>query len=78
VAEAGNVKSYVLRRTCDPPEEDGIVTVEVAFDIEHWLQVGNVLTAGGNKLVAAYYFRDLEPNPKFPPDQFDRAALSRD
>jgi hypothetical protein len=78
VAEAGNVKSYVLRRTCDPPEEDGIVTVEVAFDTEHWLQVGNVLTAGGDKLVAGYYFRDLELNPKFPPDQFDRAALSRD
>ncbi|HEY1378492.1 MAG TPA: DUF1571 domain-containing protein, partial [Gemmataceae bacterium] len=73
VAEAGDVPCYVLRRTCDPPEEDGVVTVEVSFDTDHWLQVGNVLTAGGNQRVAAYYFRDLVLNPDFPPAQFDAA-----
>jgi hypothetical protein len=71
VAEAGGVPCYVLRRTCDPPEENGVVTVEVSFDAAHWLQVGNVLTAAGNELIAAYYFRDLNLNPVFGADQFD-------
>jgi hypothetical protein len=78
VPEAGGVKCYVLRRTCDPPEEDGIATVEVSFDTEHWLQVGNVLKGADGRLVAAYFFRDLVLNPTFPPDQFDPAALERD
>jgi hypothetical protein len=78
VPEVGGVSCYVIRRICDPPEEDGVVTVEVAFDTAHWLQVSNVLTAGGGRLLAAYFFRDLVLNPPFLPDQFDRAALSRD
>jgi hypothetical protein len=69
--EAGGVPCYVLRRTCEPPEDDGVATVDVSFDTVHWLQVGNVLTTAGRELVAAYYFRDLNLNPAFPPDQFD-------
>jgi hypothetical protein len=75
VPEAGGVACHVLRRTCDPPEEDDIAAVEVAFDVDNWLQVANVLTAPGGRLVAAYYFRDVKLNPDFPPGQFDRAAL---
>jgi hypothetical protein len=71
VAETGGVPCYVLRRTCEPPEEDGIVSVEVSFDLAHCMQVGNVLTAANNELVAAYYFRDVAANPPFPADQFD-------
>jgi hypothetical protein len=78
VYEAGGVECYVLRRTCDPPEEDDIAVVEVAFDTARWLQVANVLTAPGGRLVGAYYFRDVRLNPEFPPDQFDRAALLRE
>ncbi len=77
VAEAGGVPCHVLRRTCDPPE-DGVATVEVSFDTDHWLQVGNVLTAGDGQRVAAYYFRDLILNPDFPPNQFDAAAVKGD
>jgi hypothetical protein len=78
VPEAGGVPCHVLRRTCDPPEDDGVAIAEVAFDTAHWLQVANVLTGPGGRPVAAYYFRDLVLNPEFPPGQFDRAALARD
>jgi hypothetical protein len=78
IAEAGKKECYVLRRTCEPPAEDGIVTVEVAFDTEHWLQVANVLTAERGRKVGSYYFRDIVLNPEFPPDQFDRAAMTKD
>jgi hypothetical protein len=78
IAEAGKKECYVLRRTCDPPEEEGIVSVEVAFDTEHWLQVANVLTAERGRKVGSYYFRDIVLNPEFPPDQFDKAAMTKD
>jgi len=78
IAEAGKKECYVLRRTCDPPEEEGIVSVEVAFDTEHWLQVANVLTAERGRKVGSYYFRDIVLNPKFAPDQFERAAVEKD
>jgi hypothetical protein len=75
VPEVGGLPCYVLRRTCDPPEEDGVVTVEMSFDVAHWLQVGNVLLAAGNQPIAAYYFRDVVLNPTFAPDQFDARAV---
>jgi len=78
IAEVGKKQCYVLRRTCDPPAEEGIVTVEVAFDTERWLQVANVLTADRGRKVGSYYFRDTVLNPDFPPDQFDRSALTKD
>ncbi len=75
VAEAGNVPCYVLRRTCNPPEEDGITVVEYDVDTSHWLQVGTALTAAGDQPVASYYFRDVQLNPTFPPNQFDPKAV---
>jgi hypothetical protein len=78
IVECGNRKCYVVRRTCDPPEDEGITTVEVAFDVENWLQTGAVLTAANNKRIASYHFRDIALNPSFAGDQFDRAALTRD
>ena len=75
VPEAGGVPCYVLRRDCDPPEEDGVVTVELSFDTAHWLQVGNVLTGANGEHIAAYYFRNIKLNPKFAPDQFDPKAV---
>jgi hypothetical protein len=75
VPEAGGVSCYVFRRTCDPPEEDGVVSVEVSVDTTHWLQVGNVLTAAGDERIAAYYFRDITLNPPFAPNQFDAKSV---
>jgi hypothetical protein len=78
LSEAGGVPCYMLKRTCAPPEEDGLVTVETCFDTEHWLQVGNVLTGSGDQRIAAYYFKDIVLNPDFPPDQFDASAVKHD
>jgi hypothetical protein len=78
VPEAGGVLCFVFRRTCDPPEEDGLIRVETCFDTDNWLQVGNVLTGAGDQPIAAYYFRDLVLNPDFPPNQFEAAAVKRD
>lgn len=75
VPEAGGVSCYVLRRTCDIPEEDGVVSVNVSVDVAHWLQVGNVLTAAEDQPIAAYYFCDIVLNPAFAPDQFDPRAV---
>jgi hypothetical protein len=75
VSEVGGVPCHILRRTCDPPEEDGVVTTEMSFDVVHWLQVGNVLTGAGNEPIAAYYFRDLVLNPLFAPNEFDVRAM---
>jgi hypothetical protein len=78
IPECDNRPCYVLRRTCDPPEDEGIVTVQVAFDVDNWLQVSNVLTAGDGRRVAAYHFREIVLNPAFAADQFERSALTRD
>jgi hypothetical protein len=78
VADLGGRPCHILRRTCDPPAEDDIVTVEVQLDAETWLQTGTVLTAAGGKLVGSYFFRDVVPNPSFPPDLFTRDAVVRD
>ena len=47
----------------------------MSFDVAHWLQVGNVLTAADGQPIAAYYFRDIVLNPLFAPNQFDEKIL---
>ncbi|MCX7700697.1 MAG: DUF1571 domain-containing protein [Gemmataceae bacterium] len=77
VPEADGRSCYVLRRTCDPPEEEGVVTVKVVIDAEHWLQVGSELIDGNGNLIGSYYFTGLSINPEFAADQFDRSALRK-
>jgi hypothetical protein len=76
VPEVGGRPCYTLRRRCASPEEDGFTEVLLHIDIENWLQVGSVMT-GPEGLYGAYYFRDIELNPIFPADQFERAALTK-
>lgn len=78
VVECGDRPCYILRRTCEPPEDDGIFSVEAAFDVETWLQTGTLLGAADGRRLGAYHFRDVVLNPTFKPDQFERAALTRD
>lgn len=75
VPGAGDRTCHVLSRTCDPPEEDGLVTVEIAIDTQTWLQVGSVLSDSAGKLIAAYFFRDVDLNPGFDADQFDPVGV---
>jgi hypothetical protein len=77
IPELGGRICYVLERTCQPPEEEGVVTVRIAVDSEHWLQIGSELIDGQGELIGSYYFTELKINPDFAPDQFDRAALKK-
>jgi hypothetical protein len=74
IPEVGNRPCYVLRRTTDKPEEDGITEVTIYIDQENWLQVGSVLKGKNGQLVGAYYFRDLYFNPEFSRDAFQPVA----
>jgi len=76
VKEAGDRECYGFHRTgYDKPDADGVSDLKVYFDKETWLQVGSVLKGDGNKLLGEYYFRDIQLNPDFKPDQFTRAGL---
>jgi hypothetical protein len=76
VIEAGNRPCYALHRgQYAKPEGDGVTDLTIYIDKETWLQVGSVLKGEGGKIIASYYFRDIQLNPEFPPKQFTRAAL---
>lgn len=77
VKEAGDRPCYALRFTSPQPMYRGATQISVYVDRETWLEVGLVFTAAGDKLMAGYFFSDIELNPKFDPDQFTRAALRR-
>jgi hypothetical protein len=75
VERMGNRPCYVLRRTRFlAPERDGVTEQTVWIDKESWLQVGS-LAAGPQGVIGAYYYRDVEVNPEFAPNQFTRAGL---
>ena len=68
---------YVLRRTCNPPEDDGIALIEIAIDAETWLQIGSTLTDEQGGLIGKYQFFGLKINPHYDDKQFDRVALKK-
>ena len=74
VPEAGGRPCHIVRRLCDPPEEEGLTEVTIAIDAETWLQVGSVLKAK-DELIGSYYFRDIKLNPAFDANQFKPEAL---
>jgi hypothetical protein len=76
VREAGDRVCYALRQTSPVADEAGVSSATVYIDKETWFQVGTVLRGDG-KFLADYYYRDIQLNPAFNPDQFQPAALSR-
>jgi len=83
IAQAGNRTCYVLRRHYGKEENDGVLELKIFVDKQNWLQVGSIVEGkveepnGQRYLIGEYYFRDIELNPKFAPDQFKEAAVSR-
>jgi hypothetical protein len=76
VHEVGGRPCWVLKRTgYRRPEEDGITELTTYIDQETWLQVGSVVKGAEGQVLGAYYFRDLQLNPKFPADTFTREAV---
>ncbi len=60
---------------------EGFTEVTIFVDVERWLQVGTELYRtepdGTRVLVGAYYFRDVQLNPTFPPDTFTAAGMKK-
>ena len=93
VSEVGGRVCHVIRRTCESPEVDAFLasdptpdpagspdaftTVTVMIDAETWLQVGSELRRADGELVGAYFFRDVELNPAFGPDEFKPAGFEK-
>jgi outer membrane lipoprotein-sorting protein len=74
--KVGNRPCYKLVRTpYDPPEEDNIMKLTIWIDVDTLMQVGSDLIDVEGNLIAEYYFRDIELNPKFDEKQFTRGAL---
>jgi hypothetical protein len=77
VPEAGNQRCYMLRQTSPVPDAEGVSETTVYIDTENWFQVGTVLRDAAGQLLGDYYYRDIQLNPHFSPDQFQPSALSR-
>jgi hypothetical protein len=82
VADAGNRPCYALRRHYDQEENDGVWELTFFVDPSNWLQVGSIVegkidqATGRSYLIGEYYFRDINLNPTFEPDQFKPAAVA--
>src|SRR5262249_45596943 len=76
VREAGDRSCYALRQTSPTPDAAGVSDATIYIDKETWFQVATVLRGDG-KFLADFYYRDIQLNPEFRPDQFQPAALSR-
>jgi hypothetical protein len=57
------------------PEDDGVTEATFYFDTENWLMTGSILRGEDGKLIAEYYFKDVELNPDFGDDVFTRKSL---
>jgi hypothetical protein len=77
VPELENRSCLVLKRTCNPTEVDGIATVEIMIEVETWLQTGSILRDINGDLIGRYFFRKLQLNPQFAPDQFGIDAVRK-
>jgi hypothetical protein len=74
--EVGDRLCYVLRRTCNPPDSDGIAEVTIYLDKETCLPVGNVSKDAQGNLIGEYIYKDIQLNPQFKANQFESSALT--
>jgi hypothetical protein len=60
---------------------EGFTEVTIYIDVERWLQVGTELYRtepdGTRVLVGAYYMRDVQLNPDFPPNTFSIETMKK-
>jgi Protein of unknown function (DUF1571) len=79
VQEVGGRKCYkFLRPRYARPEGDDFVSKLIIFiDCETLFQVGSIVFGRDGEKLGFYYFRDIELNPAYPPEQFTSAALGK-
>jgi hypothetical protein len=75
VAETGGQLCYCFHRIYDQPSPNGVDDLILYIDVKNWLQVGSIVKDKDGNLVAEYYFRDIQLNPKFKPEQFSPASV---
>jgi hypothetical protein len=59
----------------DTIAKEGFSELTIMIDAQRWLQVGTELRRANGDLIGAYYFRDIELNPPFPKETFDKDGL---
>jgi hypothetical protein len=59
----------------DTMAKQGFTEVTVMIDVKNWLQVGTELRRSNGELIGAYYYRNVELNPEFAADIFDKNGL---
>jgi hypothetical protein len=76
IPEVGNRPCYVIKRHCNPPEEEGLTDITIMLDKETWLQVGSILKKQDD-LIGYYYFKDINFKPPFSANQFHPEILKK-
>lgn len=76
VDEVGGRECHVVKRYCDPPEEEGLTEITLYIDAETKMQVGSILKAG-DELIGEYFFKDIVINPTFDANLFRAETLKK-
>jgi hypothetical protein len=79
VQEVGGRKCYKFLRPryARPEGDDGVSKLIIFIDCETLFQVGSIVFGRDGEKLGFYYFRDIELNPAYPPEQFTSAALGK-
>lgn len=74
--EVGNRDCHVIKRICNPPEEEGLTEITIYIDAETWIQVGSVLKVN-DELLGSYWYKDIRLNPSFDDKHFKPETLKK-
>lgn len=55
--------------------KQGFTEVTVMIDVKNWLQVGTELRRADGELIGAYYYKNVQLDPEFTSDTFDKNGL---
>jgi hypothetical protein len=72
--------SFLLSEPSPDPAQnpsEAFTTVTIMIDAETHHQIGSELRRADGELIGAYYFRDVELNPEFAPDEFQPTFRKR-
>jgi hypothetical protein len=75
VKELDDRLCFSFRAVTTTPVADGVAELTSYFDAETWFQTGSIIKDKDGKLMGEYYFRAVQLNPEFKPDQFTREGL---
>jgi hypothetical protein len=76
VPELNNRPCYkFVRSPYVPLEEEGVNELTIFIDQDTGMQLGSVLKDDKGELIASYFFADIQVNPEFKTNQFQRSGL---